>query len=220
MPPGPMMYAESMLAFDMNTGELLWYNQARESDVHDLDYSCHPILFEATHPRRAGGSRVCVGAGRKDGFFCFDRYTGEKYWRAMLTNTSSNGGPELNSTTVANNRVFVVSNAVGPKGGRSVTAGLHAYTGEIEWWNANDTMHMAPLASANNVLYQGFMDGLLEALDMETGRSLWQFRMPSPHRGGIAIANGAVYASNGETTLGSKAMTDRHFIYAFTVDGK
>ena len=64
---GPMLFSESMIANDMESGELLWYNQLRDNDPFDLDYSCHPMLFEATHPTRSGGHRSCVGAGSKTG---------------------------------------------------------------------------------------------------------------------------------------------------------
>jgi outer membrane protein assembly factor BamB len=220
MPAGPALFTESMLANDLHTGELLWYYQAGKADTHDLDFSCHPMIFDATHPTSAGVTRKCVGAGKKDGFYCFDRQTGERFWKAMLTNSSSNGGPLLNSTAAAYNRIFVVSNGITPKGGTSVTAALNAYTGDVEWWIPNTATHMAPVAVANKVFYQGFTNGSLEALDADTGRTLWQYKLPSAHRGGIAIANGTLYTSSGEVSLWGKATADRHGLYAFSVDGK
>ena len=87
--PGPALFSESMIASDMESGELLWFDQLRAQDPFDLDYSCHPMLFESTHPTRGGAARHCVGAGSKTGFHTFDRYTGERLWTAAVTN----GGP-------------------------------------------------------------------------------------------------------------------------------
>ena len=62
--PGPMLFSESMIANDMESGELLWYDQLRANDPFDMDYSCHPMLFEATHPERAA-ARAALGGGRQ-----------------------------------------------------------------------------------------------------------------------------------------------------------
>ncbi len=50
----PMLFSERMIANDMESGELWWYDLLRANDPFDLDYSCHPMLFEATHPTRRG----------------------------------------------------------------------------------------------------------------------------------------------------------------------
>ncbi len=219
-PAGPMLYTESVLAHDLHTGELLWHYQPRPADTHDLDFGSHPMIFDAVSPLQRGAVRQCVGAGKKDGFYCLDRYTGERYWRVMLTDTGEAGGPRMSSTAVAYNQVFMVSNANPPKGPMSVTAALNAYTGEIEWWVPNAVRIRAPVAVANGVFYQGLTDGSLEALDTRSGRHLWQYQLPSPHRGGFTIANGRLYASNGELSLDGQATTDRYSIYAFAVAGK
>ena len=223
VPPGPMLFTESILANDMDTGELLWFFQARpaNSGPYNLDFASHPMVFDAAHPSRPGAIRKCVGAGNKAGFYTVDRYTGEQYWKVMLTNHHNNGGPWLNSTAVAYNRVFVISNAISLNRGRpssSVTAGLNAYTGDIEWWVHNPTTQGAPPAVANGVYYQGLADGMLSGWDADTGDPLWEYKMPSGNRGGIAIANGALYTSNGGPfPAGQKP---KYGMYCFTVDGR
>lgn len=211
-PPGPQLYSECIIANDIDTGELIWYDQARPADPFDLDYSCHPMVFDAIGPK--GDLRRCVGAGNKGGFITVNRHTGQRYWNVMLTNRSSGGGPRVNSTAVAYNRVYVVSNAIGPRSNMSVTAALNAYTGEIEWWVPNGAINRAPVAVANGVFYQGLMDGTLEALDADTGKPLWQHKFSSPHRGGIALANGGLYIGTGATEG-----PDRYAMHAFTLDG-
>ena len=222
-PPSGTLYAESILAHDLHSGELLWYYQAQARDAFDLDFSCHPMIFDAQAPAGYRGklTRQCVGAGNKRGFYCWNRFTGELYWKVQLTNQTSSGGPLLNSTAVAYNRIFVVSNALTSRGSSSVTAALNAYTGDIEWWIPNSSLIRGPVAVANGVFYQGFIDGTVEAVDARNGRSLWDFQMPSPHRGGIAIANGVLYTSNGELlgTSEEEERERRHSLYAFSVDG-
>ncbi len=102
----------------------------------------------------------------------------------------------------------------------AVTAALHAFTGDIDWITPNPSSNSAPLAVANGVLYQGLVDGRFEALDAQSGKRLWEFKMPSPYRGGAAIANGAVYAGNGEaSSWAGESLPYQHSMYCFTVDG-
>ena len=231
-PPGPLLHTDSIIANDLETGELLWHYQVRATDPFDLDFSCHPMLFEAVSPGKRGARRSCVGAGNKTAFFTWDRYTGELLWRVMLTNRWSQGGPWMNSTAAAYNKVYVVSNAINendyqrdPVTGRnaglseSVTAALHAYTGEIVWWRHNNSMNRSPVCVANGVFYQSLASGALEAYHAETGKQLWQSNLPSPSRGGIVIANGTLYTSNGEGGLPTEPR-NRYSVFAYSIDGR
>jgi glucose dehydrogenase len=217
--PGQVLFSESLLANDVDTGEMHWYFQARAADIYrNFDFSCHPMVFDAQHPWRSGVVRKCVGAGSKAGFYTVDRLTGDLYWKAMLTPASPGGGPQLNSTAVAYNRVFVVSNAQSAgQPATSVTAGLNAYTGDIEWWVHNAASNSAPVAVANKVFFQGLRDGGVHALDADSGARLWEYKLPSGHLGGIAIANGSVYTSNGGPFRPQQ--TPRYSMFCFRPDG-
>lgn len=228
-PLGPLEHTESILANDLETGELLWHYQVRASDPRDLDFSCHPMIFEAISPGRRGASRHCVGAGSKTAFHTWDRYSGELLWKVMLTNWATQGGPFWNSTATAYNKVYVVSNAINDQrdpitsrslgDSESVTAALHAYTGEIVWWRHNNSMNRACVSIANGVFYQSLGNGSLEALDAESGKQLWKATIPSTSRGGIVIANGELYTSNGEGGLPTEPKS-KYSVFAYSVDGK
>lgn len=225
MPPDPMLFTESMIAFDADTGEMLWYDQLRAADPFDLDYSCHPMIFDAIHPVRKYETRPSVAAGNKSGVYCFNRYTGASYWKAMLTAPSTHGGPVVNSTAVAYNRVFVVSNGGGVRGrtGISVAAALHAYTGDITWWVANSAPIDGPVAVAGQVFYQGLQDGTLEAMDANSGEQLWTYQLPGPIRSGMTIANGSLYTSTGESGdwhMDTAVKGKTYGLYAFSLDGQ
>jgi len=228
-PGGPILFTESVLANDMESGELLWYQQIRPRDPYDFDIHTHPVLFEAEHPTFRGNTvRRCLGAGTKaGGFHVFDRYTGEPYWRSMVTND----GLALNATAFAYNKIYLISNSsasvtspdVNPLGysrgqryreSLSVTVALHPYTGEVLWWTPNSASAQNTIAVGNRLLYQGLVDGTLQALHVETGEPLWSYQLPGPRRGGISISNGTLYTSCG--TVGSPPYT----LYAFSIDGE
>src|SRR4029077_2014776 len=42
--PNSMLYTESLVAHDIDTGELLWYYQAHPQSVFDLDFCAHPMI--------------------------------------------------------------------------------------------------------------------------------------------------------------------------------
>ncbi len=221
MPADPMLFTESMIAFDADTGEMLWYDQLRSADPFDLDYSCHPMIFDAVHPSRSHEVRPSVGAGSKAGFFCFNRYTGEKLWKAQFTQSSAEGGPDLSSTAVAYNRIFVGSNAIGIRGRKAIsaTAALHAYTGDIMWWFPNSAQIMGPVAVANGVYYQGLIDGTLDAIDAKSGEQLWRYQFPDMIRGGMSISNGYLFTSTGASVrwrTKNAIKGKKYAVYAFT----
>ena len=104
----------------------------------------------------------------------------------------------------------------------AVTAALNAYNGDIEWIVPNPNQQTSPLAVANGVLYQGYLvDYKLEALDVRNGRRLWEHTLPSDFRGGVAIANGALYTSNGEAhDWRGEDVPHKFSVFCLTIDGK
>jgi outer membrane protein assembly factor BamB len=90
---------------------------------------------------------------------------------------------------------------------------LHAYSGEVLWWTPNESSIQGAVAVANGLFYQGFRNGILQALDVETGAPLWSYQLPASRRGGIVISKGTLYTSCG----GQNAPP--YTLYAFSIDG-
>ena len=198
------------------------------------------MVFDAqAPPMKKGSVRQCVAAGSKDGFHCLDRFTGELFWQVQLTQFYHYGGLNVDGIAYAYNRVYGVSNAATQLIGKppiSVTAALDAYSGRIVWWTYNlEAISQGIVALANGLFYQGFNNGLAQALDADTGQVLWEYTLPTARRGGFAIANGALYFSNGipgglqmgggpswnPKEMVQKARTiGTYSVYCFTVDGK
>jgi quinohemoprotein ethanol dehydrogenase len=72
---GDNLYSVALLAVEMKTGKIRWYNQLVHHDVWEADLSVPPILFDKDID---GHSRKAVAVIRGDGYvFQFDRVTGE-----------------------------------------------------------------------------------------------------------------------------------------------
>jgi glucose dehydrogenase len=220
--PNLGLYSESIVAHDMDTGELLWYYQVHPQDSFDLDFNAHPIILDAAPPPRIRGNvRNCVAAGNKGGIYCLDRYTGQFFWKVMLGQICASCGPEFNAIAAAYNNIFLQWNSASSARPFSSSAALNAYSGDVQWMVVNPAGNSSPIAVANGVMYQGFVNGKIEALDARNGRTIWEFALPSAFRGGFSIANGAVYCGNGEAGEAKIGQNGRTYsLHCFTPDGK
>ena len=76
--PGDGLYANSVVALDLHTGELRWHFQHVRHDLWDYDTPAQPILFDW---RKGGRSIPALAQLTKQGFvFVFNRLTGEPLW--------------------------------------------------------------------------------------------------------------------------------------------
>ena len=220
-PAGPTLYANSVIAHDIDTGELLWAYQAHPQDAHDLDFCSHPIIFDAVAPPRMRGDiRRAVVAGNKANTVCLNRHTGELFWKVAFNTPGANSGPLINAMAVAYNTVFMQCASPASSPAMGVTVAVHGYTGDVVWIVPNPGIQSSPIAVANGVLYQGMTNpAKIEALDTNTGRRLWDYTLPSQFKGGVSIANGAMYCSNG-ASLGWNGEPGPFSVHCFTIDGK
>lgn len=75
---GENLFANSVLALDIQDGSLLWHQQLVHHDLWDLDNPCPPTLLTVKHE---GEIKDVVAQGTKMGLlFVFDRETGEPLW--------------------------------------------------------------------------------------------------------------------------------------------
>ena len=81
-------------------------------------------------------------------------------------------------------------------------------------------MNRSPACVANGVFYQVLIDGSVEAFDAETGKPLWKSSLPSSSHGGVAIANGELYTTNGEPNAPPVEVKNRYYVFAYSIDGK
>ena len=75
---GDNLFADSLVALDLHTGERIWHFQTVHHDVWDWDLPCAPILADIVVD---GRPIKAIAQPTKQGFvFVFDRATGEPIW--------------------------------------------------------------------------------------------------------------------------------------------
>ena len=75
---GDNLFSDSLVALDVETGEVKWHYQTTHHDIWEADNSSPPILYDAMvdgEPRKAVASVTTYGY-----LFIFDRETGEPIW--------------------------------------------------------------------------------------------------------------------------------------------
>jgi polyvinyl alcohol dehydrogenase (cytochrome) len=195
--PTPPM-ADSLLAIDFRTGELQWSAQFTYPDVFsaanptgkDADVGASPNLWTSD-------GRDLVGAGDKGGtYHALDRETGEVVWETELTPGSAFGG-EIGSAAFVDGTLVASSNVGDPETNAPTNVthlfGLDPATGEKHWTSEELAGKIfAPVGAVPGVAFCGTDEGLLLALDTETGASLWRMDAPAKTACGPSIVDGRV----------------------------
>ena len=89
--PGKNLYTNAIVALDVRTGKLRWYEQTVPNDDHDWDVTQVSPLWRG----QAGGKeRVLVGVAGKDGILrALDRVTRETLYRTPVTTRENTEAP-------------------------------------------------------------------------------------------------------------------------------
>ena len=205
---GDNLYSDCLLAVDADTGKLKWYFQFTPHDVHDWDATEVPILADGV--LRGRQRKLVLFANRNAFYYALDRQTGE-----FLT-----GVPYVKQTWAQglddNGRPIRLPNTFPSKEGTTVWPNVG---GATNWWSPS----FSPLTRLVYVAVReqggiyfigdaeyipgqqynggGFRSipgeesyGAIRALEAETGKLRWEFRMHSPAQAGVlSTAGGLVF---------------------------
>jgi alcohol dehydrogenase (cytochrome c) len=211
--PGDNLYTCALLALDPATGERRWHFQFTPHDVHDWDANQIPVLFDGTVQ---GRPRELVAVANRNAFYyLLDRETGEfllgtpyakQTWAkgldargrpVVLPGTEPSAGgtlvyPSLQGATnwfspsySPHTRLFYVAVR---------EMGAYYFKGEPEYVPGKPFMAGGEQALTGDQAY-----GAVRALEAETGKLRWEFRLHSPPWAGVlSTAGGLVFGGTNE----------------------
>jgi polyvinyl alcohol dehydrogenase (cytochrome) len=192
-PSAPL--ADSLLALDLETGELVWSTAFTHPDVwsagnprdEDADVGTAPNLWSVD-------DHDLVGAGDKNGVYhALDRDTGEVVWESSLTPGSTFGGIN-GSSAIVDGALIVTSNIGDPETNASTNvttvSALDAATGAQRWQIEEEGMVFAPVSAAPGVAFVGTTLGAMLALDVTDGTELWRHEAPNSVGAGPTVTDG------------------------------
>ncbi|MFM9834649.1 MAG: pyrroloquinoline quinone-dependent dehydrogenase [Methylophilaceae bacterium] len=198
--PGDNLYTVSLVALDANTGALKWHYQQVPHDLWGYDLASPPVLFNY---KMGDKTIAAVGQASKTGwFYIHDRATGK------LLKKSDAFVPQLNMFSKASFEGVVVypgilggSNwspvSLDEANQRVYVSGIHA---PIKY-----TLHESagksgaePIRYAASEPTQDARWGLLSAIDLSSGKIVWQNKTAQPLIGGVvATAGGLLFMGEG-----------------------
>ena len=194
--PGDNLYTDCVVGIDVKTGKTKWYYQTVPHDLWDLDAVSPPVVTSI------GGRKVVVHAGKTAWVYVLDAATGK------LVRRTENFTPQENMfalPTGEGTRMLPGANggaewspiAVDPRLNYAFVAGLHQPMNYIThsgpWEKGRLWLGSAFVAIAGEEQY-----GTYTALNLATGKVVWQNKVAQPMMGGgLATAGGLSFTGEG-----------------------
>lgn len=215
--PGDNLFTCSLIAVDVDTGEMAWYFQSSPHDTHDWDSAQTPILIDGEID---GVPRKLVSTAARNGyFFTLDRVTGEhivSHRYGTHANWSlgvrDSGSPEPNpakEATIPGSLVSPVEGGVTnwqPAAFNPAT-GLF-YTHENNGYNILYLTDPDPRGSmglgGKRASILGSLDGAFQAIDYRTGEAVWRHPWPGGGMVGAGVlttVTGLVFTGDGNGNM-------------------
>jgi outer membrane protein assembly factor BamB len=185
--PGPNLYTNSILKLDHATGKLEWYRQVLPHDVYDWDLQLSPVIA------RTGGRNVVVASGKGGYVYEADAANGDLIWKARVGTHNGHDADHLAAQDADFGKL--------PKLPATVLPGA---LGGVETQLAVDdgTIYAAIVNLATTYVDQetpklNFAKGTgeLVALDLASGRILWDRKLSSPAYGAATVSNDLVFTT-------------------------
>ncbi len=193
---GANLWTASIVALNADTGKLVWYHQASPHDTHDWDNVETPVLFDGMFH---GRPRKMLAQAARDGyFFVLDRTNGKCLVATGFVGVDWSKGVDAKGEPIPNpNKEPKVDgsliNIPGGGGTNWFPPSFNPETG-LFYVQAHEGYSVAYLTDTDDEpqgyggnTSGGYLQGILEALDVKTGRVRWSHAWPSrgPGVGGI-----------------------------------
>ncbi|MHB8643366.1 MAG: outer membrane protein assembly factor BamB family protein [Gaiellaceae bacterium] len=179
--PGAVPYTDSLLVLEGKSGRLLWHDQVTPHDVRDYDFQVSPVLVNT----------LVIGAGKAGLVVAWDRASHRRIWTARVGLHRNDTGP------LPRRRVIVCPGLLG-----GVETSLAVADGRV-FVPVVDLCAHGSATAYDDVTKEDPAKGRgrLVALDVTTGRRLWERRFPSPDFGCATAANDVIFTTTFDGTL-------------------
>jgi polyvinyl alcohol dehydrogenase (cytochrome) len=193
--------SDSLVAFDLNTGQIRWVHQVTENDIWngscrlpnreaavcpdkdapDFDFTGSPLLVDV------GSGRQLIVVGNKSGvIFGFDPdNSGKTVWQQRVAKGAASGGVFWGSATDGTNIYAANADfaAADPGAGGGMSA-VELRTGRLVWnvpgagcasKSPCKPSQAAAVTLIPGAVFSGTMDGRLRAYSTQDGKVIWEY---------------------------------------------
>ena len=197
--PGPNLYTSSLVAVDLQTGELEWYHQEQPHDLFDWDFQNPPVRVGPESG--ADGRERIIGSGKTGTVVALDPDDGELLWRAVVGKHDNDDVTEL------------------PAEGITVLPGVLG--GVLTPLAYAEGVVYVPVVDLATHFTEDFFPGLsdgtgaLVALDVRDGSELWSVTLQAPCYGAATVVNDLVWTSDARGRVYAFARQDGTEVYRY-----
>jgi alcohol dehydrogenase (cytochrome c) len=213
--PGPAPRTDSLVAVDLATGKLKWWQQQMAHNEWSYDTAQPPLVYNA---KVGGKKRRVVSVATMEGvWFCYDAATGKPIYqrikvidrtehpplqpgKPVVVYPGSIGG--LNFSPAAfDPKTNYIFNAAAETAGILIQRKLSP-TQKKRKRLQGDIFLGLQNGDFGSYLPGWHDHGSISAIDVNTGRRVWKFLTPEPERGGVSVtASGIGFAGGGDGNL-------------------
>jgi alcohol dehydrogenase (cytochrome c) len=190
--PNDVLYNDSTVALNENTGKLKWYFQAVPNDFYDWDMEIGP-MYTATGP---GGQPTVIDSGKMGIVYAMNATTGKLDWK---TPVGLHNGHDNDSVLAAEHKLHVKVPYKWCPGFYGGVETQMAMAGGDVYVTANNLCATEVNAKTASVAQKvpSFTKGTgnFEELDLTTGKVLWNTKLPSSPYGAATVTNDLVFTT-------------------------
>ncbi|MGE3857010.1 MAG: PQQ-binding-like beta-propeller repeat protein [Dehalococcoidia bacterium] len=194
--PGTNLYTCSIVALDVEDGTIRWYRQVVERDLFDRDFQLSPVLTQLEVDGRL--EDVVIGAGKVGRVLAFDRDDGTILWDTPVGRHENDHLTELppgEAVTVYPGIFGGVETPISVMGGRVFAPIVNMSTTHTADGHGALDGSSALLNASGTTDFTGGT-GAIAALDLATGRVLWERALPAPNFGGATAVGDLVFTAD------------------------
>ena len=196
--PGPNLYTNTMMALDHATGDMAWFTQVLPHDLFDHDLQIAPILTDANVSGK--DQKVVLGAGKMGRVYAFNRDSGAILWIADVGRHENDQLAVLppGNTTVYPGALGGVETPMAYANGTVYVPYVDLYTN----WTPISSLSIG-VENAPQAEIQPFTEGKggLVAIEVDTGKILWDRKLDSINVGGATVVNDLVFTATFDGTI-------------------
>ena len=192
--PGPDLYTDSVVKLSPQ-GKLLWYYQLTPHDLYDWDLQNSPVLTTAH------GQPVVIDGGKAGILIELSAQTGKLLWKLPVGVHSGhdNDGLLTEHATPASHFTLPAKFNLEPGAFGGIETQL-ATSGTTVFAAVNDlgipmTVAGAAESSKEFVASIGKATGQMVAVNVDTGKVIWDDKLPSSPYGAATVTNGVVFTT-------------------------